>query len=629
MVDQRHKGPKGYFSPQLSDEERRRLKSLSYFGFEFRDKPTEDDPRPEDKISFVPPQHENDPAFTVSAAVGGILQHTVDLRGDTFADERELIAKYRSAAEQPEVDQAIQDIVDEAIVHNDEDLPVSLNLDNVDVDGKTKELIVMAFEKVCELLEFRKYGADIFRRWYVDGKIAYHKVIDLKNPSRGLQELRPLSPMKIQKIREIEEKVDPRTGATFVIGTSEYFIYSAEGFTSTPSNTAYNGANSAPAGNRMILRLPKDTVSYVTSGLVSADKSIPLSHLHKALRKINQLRMMEDSLVIYRLARAPERRVFSIDVGDMTAGPAEAYIARVMERYKSKIVYDATTGSVKSDARHMHMLEDFYLPKTASGRGTEVTSLAGGANLGEIDDIIFFQKALYKALNVPANRLEEDTPFSFGRTSEITRDELRFQKFINRLRVRFAELFKDLLRTQLILKKIITEDEWQPIAETIMVDYAKDSHFTELKETELIKDRLDLLASVEAYVGTYFSKEYVRKKILRQNDEEIKEIKNQIRHESLTRDSLPDAEAEGAMGGEGGGGGGAGGIPGPDVGIEPEGEDLGDFEGVEGEGDFALGDPEGAATDLGAEGEEETEFEDDDFADDDFPQLDDEEEQQI
>jgi hypothetical protein len=599
----------------LSPEEKRQIKARDFYGFEIRTKEDTND----NLASFVPRMDEGDPAIIVGG--GGFAGVTLDTRGDNFSSERELIFKYRLAAMTPEVDRAIQDIVNEAIVCDDETLPVSINLDNTKIPEGVREKIFTEFDYILSLLDFRKFGTDVFKRWYVDGKLAYHIVIDMGKPKNGIQELRPISPIKIRKVKEIEEKVDSRTGVTMITGTDEYFVYSDDGFsTSVASPSIRSGAGS------MGLKLPTDSVLYITSGVTDSSKTIALSHLHKALKRVNQLQMMEDSLLIYRFSRAPERRIFKISTGDMTKAQGEAYIQSLMAKHKNAIKYDSNTGELRDSRSHMHMLEDFWLPVSADGRGTDVTTLQGGANLGEIEDILYFQEKLYESLNVPKSRLDSSTGYDAGRTTEITRDEIRFQKFVNQLRVRFAELFKEALGKQLILKGILTVEEWDEELEKIIIDYAKDSFFTELKELEILRERLGILDAVSEYEGVYFSKEYIRKKILGQKEQEIEEIKDQIRKESLNNDELPDAERDGAMGGGGGDlgglGGGGGGAPGGLEGEEEFDTDLPD-DGLGGDTGSAqvLGDPEGASTELGADSEaslEDPEFtgDEEDFADD-------------
>ena len=373
------------------------------------------------------------------------------------------------------------------------------------------------FNHVINMLNMNWYGHDIFRRWYVDGRLYYHKIIDEKNPKNGLLELRPIDPTKIRKVRELKKDKDPKTGAEIITGATEYFIFQNDSL-----GTKAQG-----------LKIAKDAITYVTSGLLDPSRKRILSHLHKALKPVNQLRMMEDSLVIYRLARAPERRIFYIDVGNLPKGKAEEYLRNIMAKYRNKMVYDAETGDMKDDKKHMSMLEDFWLPRREGGRGTEISTLPGGENLGQIDDIEYFRKKLYKSLNVPSGRLEQENQFSLGRSTEISRDELKFQKFINRLRKKFSALFIDILKTQLILKGILTEEEWESIRSDISIDFLKDNHFSELKDAELVRERLATLREVDEYAGRYYSVEWIRKNILMQTDEEIEDIIAQIEGEGM------------------------------------------------------------------------------------------------
>lgn len=485
--------------------------SFNLFGFEIKRKTDEKEEKR--KASFVPPTTEDGEGYIVNA--GGYFGSYVDMEGTSARTERDLILKYRDIAQQPECDAAIEDIVNESIVSDEDSYPVSLVLDDLEQPERIKEMIREEFEYINELLNFNWYGHDIFRRWYIDGRLYYHKIIDENNPKRGILELRSIDSTKIRKVREIKEERDPRTGVKLIKSINEYYIYQSD---------VLSKANQG-------LKIAKDSICYVTSGVLDPSRRKVLSYLHKALKPVNQLRMMEDSLVIYRLARAPERRIFYIDVGNLPKGKAEEYLRNIMAKYRNKMVYDANTGEMKDDRKHMSMLEDFWLPRREGGRGTEITTLPGGENLGQIDDIVYFQKKLYKSLNVPVNRLEQEAQFTLGRSSEITRDELKFQKFISRLRKKFSALFIDLLKTQLVIKGIFTEDEWNDIKQNINIDFLQDNHFTELKNAEILRDRVATLREVNEYVGTYFSREWVRKNILKQTDEDIEEIDNQIDEE--------------------------------------------------------------------------------------------------
>ena len=483
-----------------------------FFGFEIKRKDQEKQERA--RASFVAPMDEDEGIGNVINA-GGHYGQYVDINGDKTKSEKELILKYRDISYQTECDAAVEDIVNEAIVSDDESSPVSLIMDDLDQPDRIKKMMTEEFNHVLNMLNMNWYGHDIFRRWYVDGRLYYHKIIDEKNPKNGLLELRPIDPTKIRKVRELKKEKDPKTGAEIITGATEYFIFQNDSL-----GTKAQG-----------LKIAKDAITYVTSGLLDPSRKRILSHLHKALKPVNQLRMMEDSLVIYRLARAPERRIFYIDVGNLPKGKAEEYLRNIMAKYRNKMVYDAETGDMKDDKKHMSMLEDFWLPRREGGRGTEISTLPGGENLGQIDDIEYFRKKLYKSLNVPSGRLEQENQFSLGRSTEISRDELKFQKFINRLRKKFSALFIDILKTQLILKGVVTEEEWESIRSDISIDFLKDNHFSELKDAELIRERLATLREVDEYAGRYYSVEWIRKNILMQTDEEIEDIIAQIKQD--------------------------------------------------------------------------------------------------
>ena len=448
---------------------------------------------------------------------GGHYASVLDLDGRDKS-ELELIKRYRDIAQQPECDSAIEDITNEAIVSDERDQSVSISLDRLKVSPKIKTKVREEFHEVLRLLDFNQKGHDIFRRWYVDGRLYYHKVIDPKNPRKGITEVRYVDPRKIKKVRETKKDKDQKTGMDIVKDVQNYYLFNPNGWESG-------------SGATQGVKITEDSISYCPSGLVDMSKGTVLSHLNKAIKPVNQLRMIEDSLVIYRISRAPERRIFYIDVGNLPKMKAESYLKDVMNRYRNKMVYDARTGEIRDDRNHMSMLEDFWLPRREGGRGTEITTLPGGSNLGEIDDITYFQKKLFRSLNVPVSRLAEETGFQLGRSDNITRDELKFTKFVQRLRKKFTTLFLDMIRTQLLLKGVIAMDEWDHFKEHIQFDFLQDGHFTELKNAEILRERLDMLGQVESYVGTYFSKEYVKKQILRMSDEEIEEIDNQLKDE--------------------------------------------------------------------------------------------------
>jgi len=487
-----------------------------FFGFEIKRK-SEEPVRP----SFVPNTDEDGTGVITS---GGHFGAYLDLDGDKAKNEIDLIYKYRDIAAQPECDAAIEDIINESIVGDNDEAPVNLILDQLEISDKIKESIKNEFETVLRLLNFNAYAHDIFRKWYVDGRLPYHIIIDDKTPKGGIKELRYIDPTKLRKVKEIEETKDPKTGANIISKTDEYFLFQDSNMSATSTG----------------LKISPDAICYATSGMLDPSRKRILSYLHKAIKSVNQLRMMEDSLVIYRISRAPERRIFYIDVGNLPKGKAEEYLKGIMSQYRNKLVYDAKTGDIKDDKKHMSMLEDFFLPRREGGRGTEITTLPGGENLGQIDDIIYFQKKLYKSLNVPINRLEQEQQFSIGRSTEISRDEIKFKKFVDRLRKRFSDLFNQLLRTQLILKGIITAQDWNEWKTYIAYDFIKDNYFSELKEAEMLRERFEMLGTVDEYAGKYVSIEWISKTILKMDDDSMKEMEDQIKAEKETMDSDGD-----------------------------------------------------------------------------------------
>ena len=454
---------------------------------------------------------------TLEVAGGGFYGQLLDTDGRERT-EQDLIRRYRDIAMQPECDSAIEDITNEAIVSDERDQSVSILLDRLEVSPKIKTKIREEFHTILHLLDFNAKGHDIFRRWYVDGRLYYHKIIDPKQPRKGIKEVRYIDPRKIKKARETQKEMNANTGMEMVKKIEDFYLYNDKGWEQN-------------VGTSEGVKITSDSITYAPSGLIDMGKGTVLSYLNKAIKPVNQLRMIEDSLVIYRISRAPERRIFYIDVGNLPKMKAEAYLKDVMNRYRNKMVYDARTGEIRDDRNHMSMLEDFWLPRREGGRGTEITTLPGGSNLGEIDDITYFQKKLFRSLNVPVSRLAEESGFQIGRSDNITRDELKFTKFVQRLRKKFTTLFLDMIRTQLLLKGIIALEEWDKFKEHIQFDFLQDGHFTELKNAEILRERLDMLGQVESYVGTYFSKEYVKKQILRMSDEEIEEIDNQLKDE--------------------------------------------------------------------------------------------------
>jgi hypothetical protein len=488
-------------------------------------------------ISPVPKSNQDGVDNYISS---GFYGSYLDIEG-VYRTEHDLIRRYREMALHPECDGAIEDVVNEAIVSDLYDSPVEIELSNLNAGDALKKAIREEFKNIKEILDFDRKAHEIFRNWYVDGRLYYLKVIDVKNPMDGIQDLRYIDPMKMKFVRQ-QKKEDPRT--KIQVGSKggsegvnepdieEYFLYTAK-----PN---YNSGMVAGSGaKRGSVKIAKDSVVYCSSGLVDRNKGTVLSYMHKAIKALNQLRMIEDSLVIYRLSRAPERRIFYIDVGNLPKVKAEQYLKEVMSRYRNKLVYDANTGEVRDDRKFMSMMEDFWLPRREGGRGTEITTLPGGQNLGELSDIEYFQKKLYRALGVPESRIAADGGFNLGRSSEILRDELKFSKFVGRLRKRFSAMFNDMLRTQLILKNIITPEDWESMGEHIQYDFLYDNQFAELKESEMIQSRLGNLATIEPYIGKFYSTEFVRKKILRQTDSEIEEIDNQIEDE-IQKGILPD-----------------------------------------------------------------------------------------
>ena len=466
--------------------------------------------------SFAPPA-QDDGALEIAS--GGSYGTYVDLEG-TAKTEGELVTRYREMSLQPECEYAIDDICNEAIINSEKEPTTQIVLDRTKLPENIKATIREQFDVVVKLLDFENIAYEIFKKWYVDGRLYYHIMIDEKNPRGGIQELRYVDPRKIRKVREPrKQRKDRDTGADLDIGYQEYFLYSPRGL-----NNANQGIKVSP-----------DSICHVTSGIMDQRAKLVLGYLHKAIKPLNQLRMLEDATVIYRLARAPERRIFYIDVGNLPKQKAEQYLRDMMVKHKNKLVYDASTGEVRDDRKFMTMLEDFWLPRREGGRGTEITTLPGGQNLGEMDDVEYFRRRLYKSLNVPVSRLETENQFNLGRSSEITRDEVKFSKLIQRLRSRFSHLFMDILETQLILKGITNRKDWKEIKANITFDYLEDNHFTELKEGELLENRMRLLGEVDQYVGKYFSAEYIRTNILRMSESDVIEIQKQIdREESET-----------------------------------------------------------------------------------------------
>ena len=497
---------------------------LKLFGFELkRSKKVEQKMLP----SIVPPT-DADAAGYISTGAGAYGQY-INLDGDQSKDNAQLIMRYRGVSMNPEVDMAIDEIVSESIVASELESSVELKLDEIEAPKKIKDQIQEEFDNIVGLLKFNDLGHDIYRSWYIDGRVVHHLLVNEANTKAGIQEIRHIDSAKIRKVREVKYKKDPKTGVKIVDNIEEYYIYEEK-----PGSNTVQG-----------VKMSTDAISYVTSGLLDESKKKVISHLHKALKPINQLRMMEDSLVIYRLARAPERRIFYIDVGSLPRGKADQYMKDIMTKYRNKLVYDASTGQIKDDRKHMSMLEDFWLPRRENGRGTQIETLPGGDNLGQIDDVVYFQKRLYRSLNVPVNRLEQEAQFSLGRSTEISRDEVKFQKFIDRLRRRFGNVFLGILKKQLILKGIITAQDWEEWKDDIYVDYIKDNHFAELKDAEILQNRVGLMNEVTQYVGEYFSKDWVMRNVLMFTDDDIEKMQKDIDKE-ISAGDIPDPEEEAA-----------------------------------------------------------------------------------
>jgi hypothetical protein len=488
--------------------------SLKLFGFELRRAKKAEVAQTKLK-SIVPPVDEDGAGYVTAA--GAHYGQYVDIDGDKSKDNAQLIMKYRGLALHPEIDAAIEDIMNESISGAEDGFAVQLEMEDLKVSNGIQKKIQAEFDDILKMLHFTDLGHDIFRRWYVDGRLTFHLVANVDNPQKGIEDIRPIDAAKIRKVKEVKTSKDPVTGAKIIENQDEYYIYQEK-----------------PGQQQSGVKLTKDSVLYCTSGLLDETQKKIISYLHKALKPLNQLRMMEDSLVIYRLARAPERRIFYIDVGNLPKGKSEEYMKGIMAKYRNKLVYDASTGAIKDDRKHMSMLEDFWLPRREGAKGTEVSTLSGGQNLGEISDVEYFQKKLYQSLNVPMSRLDSDNGFNMGRAAEITRDELKFTKFVQRLRKRFTQVFNDVLKTQLVLKGIITIEDWAKIKEHIQYTFLKDGYFAELKNAEMLRERLSLAQEVSPYVGKYYSVEYVRKNILQQTDEDILEIDRQIAGEIKT-----------------------------------------------------------------------------------------------
>ena len=494
---------------------------MNIFGFEItRGKP------PQSEKSFVAP---SDDGGVQSIRAGGYYGTYLDIEG-VANTEAELIKRYRDIAMMADVDAAIEDIVNDSIANLDDEVPLKLDLDNTNLSMSIKNKIHAEFEYVLQLMRFNDRAQDYFRRWYIDGRMYFHKVIDTEKPNEGLKDVRYIDPRKITKVKEVKKEKNAQ-GVSFVKSTEEFFLYNEKGIASRPGQYTPSASDNA-------LKITKDAIVYCPSGLIDQDKNIPISYLHKAIRPANQLRMMENAAVIYRITRAPERRIFYVDVGNLPSNRAEQYLKDVMDRYRNKLVYDANTGEIRDDKKFMSMLEDFWLPRREGSQGTSIDTLPAGQNLGQIEDIEYFQKKLYQSLNVPVSRLEQQAGLNFGRAAEINRDELKFTKFVSKLRKKFSVMFEDLLRTQLVLKNVMTEEDWISIRDKIVYVYAQDAYYTESKNQEILRSRFEVLQGASSYIGSLFSKEYVQKEILMLTDEQIEEINMQMQMEEpfMTQD---------------------------------------------------------------------------------------------
>lgn len=511
---------------------------MNIFGFNI----TREQP-PKTEKSFVAP---SDEGGVESIRAGGYYGTYLDLEG-VANNEAELIKRYRDISLMADVDTAIQDIIDDAIANLDDEDPVTLDTDRLKVSDAVKKQIQDEFENIVELLDFKNRSQDYFRRWYIDGRLYFHKVIDTENPRKGIRDIRYIDPRKITKVKEVHKEKNEQ-GVQFIKRVEEFFIFNEKGLSQKAAQYK------APA-NDNALKITKDAITYVPSGLVDQDKNIALSYLHKAIRPANQLRMMENAVVIYRITRAPERRIFYVDVGNLPTNKAEQYLKDIMDRYRNKLVYDANTGEVRDDKKFMSMLEDFWLPRREGSNGTSIDTLPAGQNLGQIEDVEYFQKKLYQSLNVPVSRLQQQAGLNFGRSAEINRDELKFTKFVARLRRKFGVMFDDLLKTQLLLKNIITEEDWTDIKDDLLYRFAQDAYYTESKNQEILRSRVEVLNGMASYIGTLFSKSYVQREVLMLTDEEIEQIENDLKLEQpfitqdqnfqmMTQQQPPEQESE-------------------------------------------------------------------------------------
>ena len=508
--------------------------AIKLFGWELNRVGDADQPTPTTQPSIAPPQTDDGAYVINSAALGGYYGAYLNLEA-AFKNENELISRYRTMAMQPEVEAAIDDIVNEAIVHDDQGKSVELILDQLEQPDKVKDILREEFKQILRMLDFDNYGQDIFRRWYIDGRIFYQVRIDEANPNMGIQSLVYLDPRKIRKVRTVTKEKDPRTGIEIIKGTEDFYVYNDKALSHG------NMVMSSPVDASV--KIAEDAVVNINSGLMDVARNMVLSYLHKSIKPLNQLRMIEDAVVIYRLSRAPERRVFYIDVGNLPKAKADQYLHDIMTKFRNKIVYDAGTGEVKDDRRFMSMIEDFWIPRRGEGKATEIQTLQAGQNLGELSDVKYFQQQLYRSLNVPISRLEPNQGFNLGRSSEISRDEIKFNKFIERLRAKFTLLFDELMSRQLALKGIASSEEWEQLKEFIYYDFIEDNNFSELKDAELMTNRVTLLNQMVPYIGTYYSMNWVRKNVLRLTEDEIEEIAKEIEEEQEEMMRIASIEA--------------------------------------------------------------------------------------
>jgi hypothetical protein len=513
--------------------------AVKLFGFTLGKKDIVQVEKPEQASFALPTETIDDGAVTITQ--NAHYGTYVDLEG-SVRNEMELITRYREMANHPECDMAIDEIVNEAITHDTDGKVMDINLDNLKQPEAIKKKIIEEFNNIQKMLNFSNLADDLFKRWYIDGRIYYHVVVNDKDPKKGIQELRYIDPRKIRKVREISKDRDPKTGAQVIRSMAEYYVYNDRGTTTQTFTSSVNQG----------LRIAPEAVINVNSGLMDAKNTFVISFLHKAIKALNQLRMIEDAVVIYRLSRAPERRIFYIDVGNLPKGKAEQYMKSIMTQYRNKLVYDANTGELRDERKHLSMLEDFWLPRREGGKGTEITTLPAGQNLGQMEDVQYFQKKLLQSLNVPISRLDPQVGagiMGVGKTTEVTRDEVKFSKFINRLRNKFSRIFDDALRIQLSLKGICTVEEWEDFKESIYYDYKKDNNFAEMREAEVLRERVLTATQLDPFIGRYYSSKWIKKNVLRMTEEEILEMEKEIEEEGDSASPVLGGDANAAQSG--------------------------------------------------------------------------------